>query len=355
MSADTMFARDETVPAPFERHAAPEKKWVRAFAAYRDTSNTRAIYELALTTVLFVSAWLLSLWLIKTSVWLGLASTPVPAALLVRMFAIQHDCGHNSLYSSRALNDWIGRALGVVTFTPYDYWKHAHAIHHAGSGNLDKRGLGDITTLTVDEYLERGPMARALYRLYRHPITLFVVGPAYMFILQHRLPIGVMTRGKMPWLSTQFTNIAIIVCSLALMWLVGWQDFLLLQIPVVALAASFGVWLFYVQHQFEETHWARKETWNRENAALYGSSYYDLPRPFMWLTANIGIHHVHHVSASVPFFRLPEIVRDYPELKTIGRLSFKDSLRCIPLTLWDDTHKEMISFRALNRRKLIEA
>lgn len=333
----------------------PDKKWVRAFADYRNTSNSRALFELVLTTFLFVTAWLGSLWLIKTNTWLGLASTPVPAAMLVRMFAIQHDCGHNSLYSSKTVNDWVGRVIGVFTFTPYDYWKHAHAIHHASSGNLDKRGMGDISTLTVNEYLQRGWLGRLLYRWYRNPITLFVIGPAYMFFLQHRLPIGVMSRGKIHWLSTQFTNLFIVILSIGLIYLIGWKDFLLLQIPIVAMAASVGVWLFYVQHQFEETHWSRKGAWTRENAALYGSSYYDLPKPIMWLTANIGIHHVHHVSANVPFFRLPEIIRDYPELKKIGRLSFRESLRCIPLTLWDEAKKELISFRELRNQQTATA
>ena len=332
----------------------PSKKWSKALAAYKQPDNKRAIVELTLTASLFALAWLGTWIAMQYNIWLGLASTIIPAAFLVRIFAIQHDCGHYSLFSSRAANDWIGRVLGVFTFTPYDYWKHSHAIHHASSGNLDNRSFGEISTLTVEEYAQRGWWGKTLYWLYRNPVTLFIIGPAYMFILQHRLPIGFMKKGKTPWLSTQLTNLGIAVLTIGLIYFVGWADFLLIQLPIVAIGASIGVWLFYVQHQFEETHWDRATEWEREHAALEGSSYYDLPKPIMWLTGNIGIHHVHHVVANIPFFRLPQTLKDFPELKEMGRLTLWESIKCVPLTLWDEGKRELISFREFRRRKVAE-
>lgn len=278
-----------------------------------------------------------------------LAAIPT-AGMMVRLFMIQHDCGHSALFTSRMVNDWVGRAAGVLTLTPYDYWRQAHALHHAGSGNLDRRGFGDIDTLTIGEYLALDRLGRLRYRLYRHPLVMFGLGPAYLFILRHRLPFGAMKQGQMPWLSTLATNLAIAaVCGL-LIYLVGLPAFLLIQLPVVIIGASIGVWLFYVQHQFERTHWERDPDWKHETAALHGSSYYDLPRPLMWITGNIGIHHLHHLSSRIPFHRLPRVLKDHPELKQIGRLTFWQSLKCVRLTLWDEKAKRLISFRDLGRR-----
>ncbi len=278
-----------------------------------------------------------------------LAAIPT-AGMMVRLFMIQHDCGHSALFTSRMVNDWVGRAAGVLTLTPYDYWRQAHALHHAGSGNLDRRGFGDIDTLTIGEYLALDRLGRLRYRLYRHPLVMFGLGPAYLFILRHRLPFGAMKQGQMPWLSTLATNLAIAaVCGL-LIYLVGLPAFLLIQLPVVIIGASIGVWLFYVQHQFERTHWERNPDWKHETAALHGSSYYDLPRPLMWITGNIGIHHLHHLSSRIPFHRLPQVLKDHPELKQIGRLTFWQSLKCVRLTLWDEKAKRLISFRDLGRR-----
>lgn len=275
----------------------------------------------------------------------------LPAAgLLVRLFIIQHDCGHGSLFTSRRANDWLGRVLGIFTFTPYEYWRLQHAGHHATSGNLDRRGLGDIDTLTVKEYLSRGKFGRLIYRLYRHPVIMFGLGPAYMFILRHRLPIGSMNNGAKPWVSTLATNVGIAALSAVIIFAVGWKMFFLIQIPIVILAATMGMWLFYVQHQFDDTHWDRNTDWQRDSAALHGSSYYDLPKPLMWISGNIGIHHVHHLSSRIPFHKLPKVIEDYPELKEVGRLTLWESFRAVKLTLWDEERRELVSFRDLGLR-----
>jgi acyl-lipid omega-6 desaturase (Delta-12 desaturase) len=325
------------------------KKWVARLAPYKNPDNLQGVFEIIVTVVPFVALWV-AMWHLMSVSYLLVLLLSVPAAgLVVRLFIIQHDCGHNAMFSSQTANDWVGRVLGVFTLTPYDYWRHSHALHHASSGNLDKRGFGDIDTLTVDEYLAMPLSGRLKYKLYRHPIVMFGLGPAYLFVFQHRLPIGAMKKGLVPWTSTLGTNLGIAAIYALMMYLVGWQTFLMIQMPVVLIGASIGVWLFYVQHQFDETHWESGKDWQREFAALHGSSFYDLPKPLMWLTGNIGIHHVHHLSSRIPFHRLPKILKDYPELKEIGRLTLWESIKCVPLTLWDEKAKKLISFRQLER------
>ena len=258
---------------------------------------------------------------------------------------IQHDCGHGSFFAHRHTDDWTGRAIGVLTMTPYDYWRRAHATHHASAGNLDERGVGDITTLTVAEYRALSLWGRIGYRLYRHPTVMFGVGPAWLFLFKHRLPFGMMRSGVTPWVSTMATNLAIAVVATGLIWLIGLVPFLVVHLPIVILAAAAGVWLFYVQHQFEETHWSKPPEWQFQEAALHGSSHYDLPGVLRWLTGNIGIHHVHHLSSKVPHYRLPEVLRDFPELRNVGRITIMESLRCVKLVLWDESRRRLISFR----------
>ena len=323
--------------------------WSQRLARYRNPDNRRAILEMAATAVPFAAAWFTMWGLLQVSVWLALLAAIPAAGFLVRLFLIQHDCGHMSFFSARAANDWTGRVLSVLTLTPYDFWKRTHALHHAGHGDLERRGIGDIQTMTVEEYSRSGWLSRLRYRLYRHPIIMFGLGPAYVFLLQYRLPIGAIEAGlkggRMPWLSTAFTNLGIAAFVAFMIWLVGLKAFLLIQLPLVVIAASVGVWLFYVQHQFEATHWDRPPDWSHEDAALHGSSYYDLPPVLMWLTANIGVHHAHHLQSRIPFYKLPRVLKDYPELKSIGRLTLWESIKCVRLTLWDESQKRMISFR----------
>ncbi len=322
--------------------------WSRRLAVYKGASAGRGFFEIFISLVVFTICWV-AMWLtLDVGYWLTLLLSVPTAFMLVRLFAMQHECGHGTLFPNKQANDWTGRLLGVLTFTPYDDWRREHALHHSGSGNLDRRGVGDIDTLTVEEYLKRGQFGRLLYRLYRNPIVLFVIGPAWQFILRHRWPTGDM-RSAMPILSTGFTNLGIALVVLLMIWLVGWKAFLAIQLPVTILAATIGVWLFYVQHQFDPTNWERSEDWERESSALHGSSFYDLPQPLMWLSGNIGIHHVHHISSQIPFHRLPRVLRDYPELRDIGRLTLLESLKCIPLALWDEDRQKLVSFRQMRR------
>ena len=319
---------------------------MQKLAPYRSADDKRATLEIIITLVPFIATWAAMYALMSVSYWLTLAIVPFAGALLVRLFIVQHDCGHRAMFTSRTVNDWVGRCMGVLTMTPYEYWRYSHSLHHAGSGNLDKRGFGDIETLTVAEYANLSPLGRLRYRLYRNPIVLFVLGPAYLFIIRHRLPISSLSYlHRQQWISIMGTNLAIALAYGGMIYLIGLKEFLLIQMPIVAAGASIGVWLFYVQHQFDTTHWDENDEWEHEHSALHGSSYYDLPEPLMWLTGYIGIHHVHHLSSRVPFHKLPKVIRDYPELKEIGRLSFKDSIKCIPLSLWDQKNRKLISFK----------
>jgi omega-6 fatty acid desaturase (delta-12 desaturase) len=270
----------------------------------------------------------------------------VPAVfLLVRLFIIQHDCGHGSFFASRRANDLLGRALGVLTLTPYTFWRSSHAIHHAGSGNLDRRGPGDITTLTVREYRALSPIRRLLYRIYRHPLVLFGVGPFYLFVIRNRIPTANPFRHPKIWGSILGTNATLAAFVTAMLLTVGGRAFLLAYLPVILLAAATGIWLFYIQHQFEHAYWATSPDWDFHEAALQGSSFYDLPAALHWLTGSIGFHHIHHVCSKIPNYRLRDCFDQNPEFRRVRHLTLRDSLKCAGLALWDEERQLLVAFR----------
>jgi acyl-lipid omega-6 desaturase (Delta-12 desaturase) len=314
--------------------------------AFQEPAFLRSIGELLLSAIPLALIWAGAWVAVSFGLWQLALLLSIPAAgFVVRLFMIQHDCGHQSFFKSPAANDWVGRLIGAITVTPYDCWRRTHAIHHATSGDLDRRGLGALATLTVEEYQARRPWDRFLYRLYRNPFVLFVLGPFYVFFLQQRLPVGLMREGFRPWLSAMGTNVAIILLVALAWWLGGWQGVLLVHLSTMWLAASIGVWLFYVQHQFDSVYWERTAQWSASEAAMHGSSHYDLPLILRWMTANIGVHHVHHANSRIPFYRLPRVLRRHPEYRDVSRLTFVQSLRAIPLALWDEKRKRLISFR----------
>lgn len=329
-----------------DRGASPDPRSLcRQIAAYAKPRTGRSLFELLVTILPFLLILGLMGWAVGDGRWWGLALAVPGGMLLVRLFLIQHDCGHGSFFRRRAANDWVGRAIGVLTLTPYDYWRRTHAIHHARTGNLDGRGIGDVATLTVQEYRALPRLRRIGYRLYRHPLILFGLGPAFVFLVQHRLPVGCMRQGLRPWLSAMGTNVCAASLAAAAIWAFGVGPVALVYLPVMVVAASAGVWLFYVQHQFEHAHWDRAEDWSFHEAALRGSSHYDLPGLLRWITANIGVHHIHHLSSRIPSYRLSEVLRDRPELRGIGRMTLRESLKTVSLALWDEERRRMISFR----------
>ncbi|MEM7597729.1 MAG: fatty acid desaturase [Pseudomonadota bacterium] len=319
------------------------KDWVRILAQYREPSRLRSLTELAITIVPFVALWALAWWALSYSYVLTFAISLINAAFLLRLFAIQHDCGHGAFFKSRNASDWLGRVIGVLTLTPYDVWRRAHSIHHGSAGNLGRRGMGDINTLTVMEYRDLSTWGRLMYRLYRHPIILFGLGPGYLFLFQNRLPLGFMEKGKF-WLSAMSTNAGIFIALGVIMYFGGLMPILLIFLPSTLLAATAGVWLFYVQHQFETTHWEADEDWQLHEAALHGSSHYVLPSVLRWFTANIGVHHVHHLYSRIPFYRLPDVLRDHSALADANRMTIRESFANARLHLWDDKSKKLLSF-----------
>jgi omega-6 fatty acid desaturase (delta-12 desaturase) len=312
-------------------------------ANYRKPSQARSIAELTITFVPLVILWMTAWFTFSLGyAWASLFIAVPAAGFLVRLFMIQHDCGHGTFFAHLQANDWIGRLIGALTLTPYDFWRRTHALHHATAGNLDRRGFGDVDTLTVHEYLARPFWGRLKYRLYRHPAVMFGIGPAYLFLFQHRLPVGLMRSGWQPWASN--TNLAIALIVAALWWLTA-SAFGRASSDHDACGAV-GFLLFYVQHQFEYTMWERDGKWSLHDAALHGSSHYDLPALLRWFTANIGIHHVHHLCSRIPYYRLPCVLRDHPELRDVGRVTLLESFRCVRLVLWDEAQGRLVSSRS---------
>jgi len=320
-------------------------------APYARADHRRAVAQLLNTGLPFV--------LLMAALLCGAGRHPVltlplaaPAALLlVRLFAIQHDCGHGSFFASRRTNDLLGRALGVLTLTPYACWRKSHAIHHANSGNLDRRGTGDVRTLTVREYHWLSLRWRLRYRVYRHPLVLFGLGPIFLFVIHHRIPTVSPFCHRRIWGSILGTNAAVAAIVMLMLLTLGARALMLGYLPVILLAASTGIWLFYIQHQFEHTYWATGPDWDFHAAALKGSSFYDLPAVLHWLTGYIGFHHIHHVCSKIPNYRLRECFDENPEFRDARRLTLRDSLKCSRHSLWDEERQLLVSFRDAFRRE----
>jgi acyl-lipid omega-6 desaturase (Delta-12 desaturase) len=282
---------------------------------------------------------------LRISYWITLALAVPAAGFLVRIFIIFHDCGHGSFFRSARANRFWGVVTGILTYTPYQQWRHDHAVHHATSGDLDRRGTGDIWTLTVQEYRESPARTRFAYRLVRNPIVLFVLAPMYVFLLQYRLPTrGAGPRERRSVLGMNLTLLAIVVLmSLT----VGLKSFVLIQLPISMLATAAGVWLFYVQHQFEGAYWKRRESWDFIGAALNGSSFYKLPKVLQWFSGNIGFHHIHHLSPGIPNYNLEKCHREERVFQTVKAVTLWGSMRSLSYRLWDERRQKLVGFGQL--------
>lgn len=323
---------------------AARRSWRSIVAPYARPSARRSIGQLAVTVLAFLAAMATLYYALGHGVFLAMLLTPVAGAFLVRLFIIQHDCGHDSYFGQRWANQLLGRALGVLTLTPFDSWRRSHAVHHATSGNLDRRGIGDILTLTVREYRALSPGARLRYRLYRNPVVLLGIGPIWQFLIVHRLPVTARLNQAREWLSVIGTNLGLAALILVSCLAIGWKLFLLGYLPVMVIGASIGMFLFYVQHQFEAAYWEPNGRWDFTAAALDGCSFYDLPPWLHWLTGSIGFHHIHHLAARIPNYRLRECHRANPEFAQAKRVGLRESLRCLSLALWDEEQRRLVGF-----------
>jgi omega-6 fatty acid desaturase (delta-12 desaturase) len=328
-----------------------QKQRVRRLAAhcqkYRGSLPKVALRQLITTLALLAVTLGVMFATVDSAYWATLILAVPAAGFLVRAFIIQHDCGHGSFFSSRLANDWVGRLMSVLTLAPYTVWRREHAYHHATSGNLDRRGAGDIKTLTVREYLQLPRLQKLRYQIYRNPIFLFGIGVPVYFIILQRLPWFHALPARETWRSVAALNAGLVLFYLPLVYWFGISHVLWVGLPVLHIASAVGGWMFFVQHQFEETTWEQAEGWDFQVAALLGSSYYQLPRLLNWFTGNIGLHHIHHLSSMIPNYRLHDCLAASPELKSINRLTLRDSLKCTRLKLWDETHRRLIAFSEL--------
>ena len=337
-------------PRPDDTSVVPGA-WARRLKGFARPSTTRGLLQLTVTAVPLIALWVAMALSLDYGYWIALLLAVPAAGLAVRLFMIQHDCGHYSYFRTRWANDLLGRMIGLFTLTPHKYWRDAHSIHHASSGNLDARGIGDINVLTVREYAALPWWRRLAYRSYRNPIVLFGIAPTYVFVIKYRLPLDLLRRR---WrllpdvlLSNLLTGLIVLVLSLT----IGFGTFAMVQIPITLLSTTIGLWLFYVQHQFEVTHWATEGDWDFHTAAMEGSSYFHMPGVLRWFTANIGAHHIHHLCSRIPNYRLAACLKRYPELRQMNRITLWQSVKCLPLTLWDEEQRRLISFRAEKRQR----
>jgi omega-6 fatty acid desaturase (delta-12 desaturase) len=317
-------------------------------AAYRGSHVWSSCWQLASTLALFAVGWMAMYFCLSISYWLTLALALPTALLLIRLFILQHDCGHRSFFESKRANDLVGSLLGVLTCTPYACWRREHAMHHACSGDLDRRGkAGEILTMTVGEYRRANWLQRLYYRVYRHPFVLFGFGAFYQFVIRQRFTNQVPKTWRKERLSVHLTNAGLLLLVLLMCWLVGPLNFLLIQVPVMFLAAGIGVWLFYMQHQYEDAYWERTEEWDYVQAAMAGSSYYRLPKLLQWFTGSIGLHHIHHLDARIPNYRLQSCHDANPELQQVHEFRLWESIGCTHAKLWDESQQKMVGFDAV--------
>lgn len=332
-------------PIASSQQSNPRPKWLEGMTHFENPNLKKALYQLINTIIpyfLFIGLMILSVQR-EWPVWITLLLSVPAGAFLVRIFIFFHDCCHGSYLASRKAMHVLGSVMGLLVFTPFEVWRHSHGIHHSTAGNLDRRGIGDVWTMTLAEYKSSTPLRRFGYRLFRHPIVLFILGPLYTFVIAQRFPPKKADKREVK--NVLLTDLALL-CIAAFAWVtIGIKAYLLIQLPVMFIAGMCGIWLFYVQHQFDPTYWARSEEWESMSAAMQGSSYYKLPAVLQWISGNIGLHHIHHLKPRIPNYNLQPCLDAIPELRLPNPLTLRKSFSAIHLNLWDETLKRLISFR----------
>jgi omega-6 fatty acid desaturase (delta-12 desaturase) len=330
--------------------------WKQVVSKYQQPSLWRSVYQLVNSSAPYVALWFLMYRSLAASHWITLLLAVPAGGFLMRLFIIHHDCGHGSFFKSQKANDIVGFITGVLTLTPYHFWRWEHAVHHAGSGNLDRRDLGAVWTLTVQEYLDAPLWKRIVYRLVRNPFVLLVFVPFILFVVLHRFASARASRRNR--LSVYWTNLAILALGVILSLLMGFKAYLMIHFSIMTVAGTVGVWLFYVQHQFEGVNWRRQGEWDYTVAALEGSSYYKLPKILQWFSGNIGFHHVHHLSPRIPNYYLEKCHDNHPLFQRTPVITLSSSLKSLSFQLWDEANHRLVSFghlRTLRRWQRSEA
>ncbi|MFJ8266992.1 fatty acid desaturase [Peribacillus asahii] len=314
----------------------------KQIAPFEKSNVKTSVKQLVNTIPPFILLWVAAYYSLEISYWLSLALSIIASGFVVRIFIIFHDCCHQSFFKSRRANDILGTITGIITLFPYEKWKRDHSIHHATSSNLNKRGTGDIWIMTVEEYVNASFWVRLQYRLYRNPLVMFGLGPAYLFLVSNRFN----RKGarKKERINTYVTNVSVIVLYALLCLAIGWQAFLMIQLPIMFVSGLLGIWLFYVQHQFEDSYFEEEENWDYVKAAIDGSSYYKLPKLLQWVTGNIGFHHVHHLSPKVPNYHLEKAHDSTPPLQQATTITIRSSLKALRFRLWDESSKTFVGF-----------
>ena len=324
-------------------------EWKSLVLKYQEASLPRALWQIIKTFGSYILLWVLMWWSLRVSWWVTVPLAVLAGGLMVRVFIIFHDCGHGSFFKSRLANDIVGFIGGVFTFTPYYHWRWVHALHHGTSSNLHRRGTGDIWTMTAQEYLEASGWRRFAYRIARNPIVLFVIAPFFLFVFRQRFPSPNASQRERH--SVWWMNLAILGMVVGMCWVFGWKEYVLIQSIVWIVAGAVGVWLFYVQHQFEDAYWERAEEWDYTMAALQGSSYYKLPRILQWFSGNIGFHHIHHLSPRIPNYNLERCHNSHPLFASVKPVTLMKSFKALAFRLWDEQRRKLIGFGDLRNRE----
>ena len=341
----------ESPASPISRDGRTKSDFQSLLLPYRTPSAVASVAQLVLTFALFAGGWWAAYQALAISYWLTLLAAIPTSVLVVRLFCLMHDCGHGAYFRSKSISDVIGFFLGVLTWTPYFSWRRFHACHHASNGNLDRRSAGgEIRLLTVKEYQAASPWKQRLYRFYRHPAILFGVGPLWHFMVLQRFTYDIPSNWRFERRALYATNVAIVLSVALACWVFGTAEFFAVHLPITALSSSIGVWLFYIQHNYEEAYWRSTEKWSFVDAALEGSSYYRLPRFLEWLTASSGLHHIHHLDSRIPNYKLRRCMDENPEFQRAPQVSLRESLRCAHLKLWDEATNRMVGFDAATLR-----
>lgn len=322
-----------------------DRSWLKVIANYKYPEISHSVWQLINTFIPYVALWVAMYFSLSVSYWLVLLLTIPAAGFLIRLFIIFHDCGHGSFLQSKRANDTIGILIGILTFTPYYRWHHAHMIHHRTAGNLDKRGTGDVWTLTVEEYLKLSASKKRAYRIYRHPLVMFGIGAGLMFFLSNRFTRKHFEQKER--MSVYITNLGLVLFAAGMSFLIGFKAFLLIQLPVMYIAATAGVFLFYVQHQFPDVRWVREEEWDYKTIALSGSSFLKLPKILQFFSGNIGFHHIHHLSSKIPNYKLEKCHKENDLFRDIKPVTFAESFSCLKLRLWNEEKQRLVSFREM--------